>query len=83
MFDYDKVKLVSVLLDGVAADSEPPPVHEATAHYEGIWSVVAVDNEPIKKKNMVDVRPLGHPIMWQEIEQAINNTNIHTSRGLV
>ncbi|CAF0943430.1 unnamed protein product [Rotaria sordida] len=59
---------INILLDGIAVDTQPPPVQISTSHYENVWSVEIEDNEPIQPKNDIDARLFVSPITWQEIE---------------
>lgn len=81
MYDHDKAKLVSVLLDGIDVDTQPPPINIASAHYTNIWSKKITDDEPITPKHHVDPDQLTEHITYQEIELAINNTNAKTACG--
>ena len=81
MYDKNKGKLVSVLLDGIDINTQPPPIKIATDHYANIWSKQVSDNEPIIPKRAINVDSLKMPISWQEIEQAITSTNAKTARG--
>jgi Reverse transcriptase (RNA-dependent DNA polymerase) len=81
MYDKDRGKLVSVLLDGIDINTQPPPIKIATDHYANIWSKQVADSEPMIPKRIINEDSLKVPISWQEIEEAIGSTNAKTARG--
>jgi Reverse transcriptase (RNA-dependent DNA polymerase) len=81
MYNKQKNKLASVLLDGIAADVEPPPISEAIKLYRGIWSVNVKDSGCVTRKAEGDFTSLFHPITYDEIEQALKQTKKSTACG--
>ena len=81
LYNTDKSKLVSELLDDVASNTEPPPMNIALEHYDKIWSKAVRDNGPKVNKQPVNPKLLLAPITRQEIDWAVKSTKTESGKG--
>lgn len=81
MYYKEKDKLVSIVLDGMAVDAEPPPIEVASNFFKGIWSTTADDNEDYEIKKGMDYSKIMLPITVEEIKLALDGTKRKVACG--
>ena len=84
LYAHNKSRLMDEIIEGVAPNTEPPPIHETVKFYENIWSVRAEDNHAVSKKTGIagDNRTLLSPITKPEILTAISKTKRDSAKGI-
>ena len=84
LYKFNKSRLVDELVDGVAPNIDPPPIHLTVKHYEQIWSKSTPDIHPveIKPKNTENTEILTSPITKKDILWAIKRTKRDSAVGL-
>jgi hypothetical protein len=80
----NKSRLMDEIIDGVAPNVDPPPIHTAIQYYEQIWSILVQDTHPVTTKpdfNNKD-NTLLSPITKVEIQWAIKKTKRDSAKGV-
>jgi len=84
LYMKNKPRLMDELVDGVAPNADPPPIHVAVQFYEQIWSTRAHDTYSVEKK--VDIQSdncsLLSPITKSDIDTVIKRTKRDTAKGI-
>jgi hypothetical protein len=84
LYAHNKSRLMDEIIDGVAPNIDPPPIHEAVQFYEQIWSTKVHDTHSVEPKP--DISGNNHsllsPITKLDIDTAIKRTKRDTAKGL-
>ena len=83
LYVKNKSRLMDELVNGVAPDADPPPIHVAVQFYEQIWSTQAHDTYSVERKaNIQNDSNLLSPITKMDIDTVIKKTKRDTAKGI-
>lgn len=84
LYAHNKSRLMDEMMEGVAANTEPPPIHDTVSFYKKIWSVKTNDSHIVSPKTTPngDVSGLMSPISKIEILTAFRKTKRETAKGV-